>query len=190
MDHYQSIPHPTEVVLTTTGWTQLDIWETSLHFSLRFSNILSLHIDMAAWYPQEVSELSLLWFIQADCRFLLQFPCSFTAFFPFFAVIADDLFDCVCWWCYSSNITVPFPFYHFIPLIPLSALDVGEATAPALPPTLLLHYSLHTIILLPPTLRHGSPSFLSLYITLFKICPVCLCHHMSYVHCIKFMVIS
>lgn len=48
---------------------------------------------------------------------------------------------------HSSNITVPFPLYYLIPLIPLSALDVGEATAPAIPPT-SLHYFLHTFILL------------------------------------------
>lgn len=81
--------------------------------------------------------------------------------------------------CFSCNITVPFPFSHFIPLIPLSALDVGEAPAPASPPTLSLHYSLHTIILLPPTWRHGSPSFVSFYITCFNMLPVCLFHHMS-----------
>ncbi len=53
-------------------------------------NILSLHIGMAAWYLQEVSELSLEWFMQADSRFLLQFPRSFTASFPF-------LFCNHCW---------------------------------------------------------------------------------------------
>lgn len=81
--------------------------------------------------------------------------------------------------CFSCNITVPFPFSHFIPLIPLSLLDVGEAPAPASPPTLSLHYSLHTIILLPPTWRHGPPSFVSFYIRCFNMLPVCLFHHMS-----------
>ncbi len=78
-----------------------------------------------------------------------------------------------CWWCCSSSIAVPFPFYHFIPLIPLSALDVGEATAPALPPTLSLHYSVHTIILFPPTWRH-QPPFVSLCTRCFKIWYECI----------------
>lgn len=68
---------------------------------------------------------------------------------------------------HSSNITVPFPLYYLIPLIPLSALDVGEATAPAIPPT-SLHYSLHTFILLLDVTHPPPPPFMSLYATCFK----------------------
>lgn len=74
------------------------------------------------------------------------------------------------------------PFYHFVPLILLLALDVGEAAAPALLPTQSLHYSLHNIILLPPALRHGSPLFCVLVHNTLQYFAVCLCHHMSYVH--------
>lgn len=97
--------------------------------------------------------------------------------------IADNLFDYMCWWCYFLNITISFPFDHLVPLILLSALDVGEASASALPPTLSLHYSFayHTVVFLPPALHHGSLSFVSLYRTCFRICPECL-HLRGYMH--------
>lgn len=108
----------------------------------------------------DIYKLSFLWFKQTDCRLAW----GFTASLCFFVAIVDSLFDCMCGWCYSLNITISFPFFHLVSLIPLSALDVGEAAASALPPTLSLHYSLayHTVVLLPPALHHGPPSFVFL----------------------------
>lgn len=85
-----------------------------------------------------------------SCVFGLQFFLCFFFPQPFPAVCLNVLF-------HSSNITVPFPLYYLIPLILLSVLDVGEATAPALPPT-SLHDSLHTFILLLDV-RHPHPPF-------------------------------
>lgn len=101
--------------------------------------------------------------IKTGC--LLMCPPGTLWFFPlpfFFFCSHYRQFVWLCTLCFSLNRTVPFPFYRFIPLIPLSALDVGEATAPALPPTLSLHYSLHTITRLPPTWRHTPRTLLCL----------------------------
>lgn len=104
-----------------------------------------------------------------SCVFGLQFFCVFFPQ-PFPAVCLNVLF-------HSSNITVPFPLYYLIPLILLSALDVGEATAPALPPT-SLHDSLHTFILLLDV-RHPHPPFMSLYVKCFRVWRVRLHHHVN-----------
>lgn len=122
-----------------------------------------------------------LWFKWAVCRFLLQVPCNFIASWPFIFCKHCRLLKMFC----AAHRTYPSPSYHFIPLIALSALDVGEATAPAMPPTLSLHYSPHNINLLPPTWRHTPPPppSASMYITCFRIGPVCVCHLMNYVHC-------
>lgn len=96
----------------------------------------------------------------SDAIFMIS-PTTFTASLP--AIFFNDCFQFVwqyvCWRRYSSNITVPFPFYHFIPLIPLSALDVGDSTASASPPTLSLHYSPPYNHSPAPTLRHRSTAF-------------------------------
>lgn len=72
-------------------------------------------------------------------------------------------FVCMCWWCYSLNITISFPLYHLVSLILLCVQDVGEATTSAYHP--LYHY-----IVLLHTVRLGPPSSGSWYRTWFRIC--------------------
>lgn len=126
LDHYQWLFR----VHTTLFFLQ-QVYCSLCNWIASFTEVLLHCIDQACWRDIIIST----WSIRTADLCSVDFP-SYLSFFFF----CDHRRLFVRQWCYSSNI--PFPFHHIVPLFPLSVLDVGEATASALPPTLSLHYSL------------------------------------------------